>query len=117
MKQNIYFNGKQWHCLSIFYNRKGWAKLLTFVQKFYLRNIKNNSISEIWNSPRALYLANIPQSNIREDNVCSDCTLYSKCSAYPNKCYADVLKAYGDDNWDFPDPRCNKAPQFINSMN
>lgn len=85
--------------------------------RFIIGNIKNNSISEIWNSPRALYLANIPQSNIREDNVCSDCTLYSKCSAYPNKCYADVLKAYGDDNWDFPDPRCNKAPQFINSMN
>lgn len=41
MKQNIYFNGKHWHCLSIFYNRKGWAKLLSFVREFYRSNIKN----------------------------------------------------------------------------
>jgi hypothetical protein len=23
---------------------------------------------------------------------------------------------YGDENWDYPDSRCNKAPEFLNSI-
>lgn len=28
-----------------------------------------------------------------------------------------MLKGYGDENWDFPDPCCKFAPKFIYELN
>lgn len=33
-----------------------------------------------------------------------------------NRCWAEILKAYGDENWDYPDPRCIKAPKMKNNL-
>lgn len=85
--------------------------------QFIIGDITTQSITEIWNSPRALYLAHIPQTDVKGSSICSSCKLYDSCLNYPNKCYADVLKAYGKENWDYPDPRCNQAPPFIHDMN
>ncbi len=84
--------------------------------QFIIGDIKKQNIAEIWNSSKALYLAHVPQIDVRSSSVCSSCKLYDLCLDYPNKCYADVLKAYGRDNWDYPDPRCNQAPKFIYDM-
>ncbi len=83
-------------------------------QKFIIGNILNNSIEEVWNSPASLKWVNLTKDDFREESACKNCEILDECcNKYPNKCWADVLKVYGDENWDFPDPRCNKAPAFI----
>ncbi len=83
-------------------------------QRFIIGNILNNSIEEVWNSAASLKWVNLTKDDFREESACKNCEMLDECcNKYPNKCWADVLKVYGDENWDFPDPRCNKAPKFI----
>ncbi|NVO10826.1 MAG: radical SAM protein [Bacteroidales bacterium] len=85
--------------------------------KFIIGNILENSIEEIWNSPAALKWVNFTKDDFRDESPCKNCELLDECyNKYPNKCWADVLKVYGDENWDYPDPRCKKAPAFINPI-
>jgi radical SAM protein with 4Fe4S-binding SPASM domain len=85
--------------------------------RFIIGNLTKQSITEVWNSPRALELAFPKKENFRNNSICKKCSIFVECYKYHNKCYADVVKAYGDENWDFPDPRCNLAPPFINELN
>ena len=41
------------------------------------------------------------------------CKLFDECMDFPNRCIVDILKGYGPENWDYPDPRCAQAPPFI----
>ncbi|MCP4179981.1 MAG: radical SAM protein [bacterium] len=83
-------------------------------ERFIIGNILNNSIEEVWNSQESLKWVNLTKEDFREESACKNCEMLNECcNKYPNKCWADVLKAYGDENWDFPDPRCKKAPKFI----
>ena len=33
-----------------------------------------------------------------------------------NRCWAEVIKAYGDEHWDYPDPRCKLAPKMKTNL-
>lgn len=84
---------------------------------FIIGDINNANIEEIWNSPRALALANIKQKDIQDNSNCKLCKLFEVCfNVDRNRCWSDVVKAYGTENWDYPDPRCNKAPIMKNSV-
>ena len=80
---------------------------------FLIGDLKKQSISEVWNSPRALFLANMSEKDYSETSVCKTCKLLESCNAYQNKCYANILKVYGNEHWDYPDPRCIYAPRNI----
>jgi radical SAM protein with 4Fe4S-binding SPASM domain len=83
-------------------------------KRFIIGNILNNGIEEVWNSPEALKWVNMTPTDFREDSACKKCEILDDCyNKNPNKCWADTLKVYGDENWDYPDPRCNKAPKMI----
>lgn len=82
---------------------------------FLIGDLTQQSISDVWNSPRALYLASRPQTDYSKGSACRTCSIFDKCKSYQNDCFANILKVYGDDNWDHPDPRCAKAPREINS--
>ncbi|GHT66407.1 hypothetical protein AGMMS50239_27830 [Bacteroidia bacterium] len=84
--------------------------------RFIIGDVSKQSIEEVWNSSRALELAFPKREHFRDESVCKKCAIFDECLSFPNKCYADVLKGYGDKNWDYPDPRCVKAPQFINEL-
>jgi radical SAM protein with 4Fe4S-binding SPASM domain len=84
--------------------------------RFLIGDVRKSTISEIWNSPKALSLAFLQRKDFRDESVCSKCEIFENCMTFPNRCIADILKGYGDENWDFPDPRCNKAPQFIHKL-
>jgi radical SAM protein with 4Fe4S-binding SPASM domain len=84
--------------------------------RFIIGDLTKQSIQEVWNSPRALELAFPKKENFRDKSICKKCSIFDECYACHNKCYADVLKAYGDEKWDFPDPRCKQAPPFINEL-
>ncbi|GHV59202.1 hypothetical protein FACS1894182_12920 [Bacteroidia bacterium] len=84
--------------------------------RFIIGDLSTQSIEEVWNSPRALELAFPKKENFRNDSACKKCSIFDTCYTLHNKCYADVLKAYGDENWDYPDPRCIDAPPFIHDL-
>jgi radical SAM protein with 4Fe4S-binding SPASM domain len=80
---------------------------------FIIGNVRKNSIVEIWNSPKALVLAHMKKKYLQKKSNCYACRQFQGCFERRNRCWTDVIKAYGDKNWDFPDPRCKKAPKMI----
>jgi radical SAM protein with 4Fe4S-binding SPASM domain len=77
--------------------------------KFLIGDLMKNSIMEVWNSKHAQSLYNINQKLISENSACRNCEEFKNCRTYPGVCWKMVLYAYGENNWDFPDPRCFKA--------
>ena len=80
--------------------------------QFIIGDLTKNTITKVWNSERALELSFPKKENLKDGNVCKTCKIYDECTSFLNKCFADVIKAYGDENWNYPDPRCIKAPDI-----
>lgn len=80
--------------------------------KFIIGNVKKNSIAEIWNSDKAINLWEQKQDSIKQSSPCRNCSDFASCFAAGNRCYANIMKAYGTENYDYPDPRCCLAPDF-----
>jgi len=78
--------------------------------RFLIGNVVNSSISEVWKSKKALNLYKIKQKEIRGNSPCSSCFDFEVCHEYKHICWLNAIKAYGNDNWDYPDPDCPKAP-------
>lgn len=83
---------------------------------FIVGDINFNTIREVWNSERSLFFANLKRTDIRPSSKCHSCEIFEDCHSNLNKCWADILKAYGSDNWDYPDPRCAKAPKMLTNL-
>lgn len=83
---------------------------------FIIGDLKSSSIQDIWNSERALQLFNVSKSLFREDSPCMKCSHFDDGNAKKRRCVVKVIKAYGADNWDYPDPRCKFAPKFNNDL-
>ena len=84
--------------------------------RFIIGDLSVESINEVWNSSRAIELAFPKQKDFSEKSACRSCSIFAECFSFQNKCFADALKAYGKENWDYPDPRCEKAPGFNNEL-
>lgn len=97
-------DGKVTICEQLYWNKR-----------FIIGDVEEQTIEEIWQSPEAISISNIQQKNIRKESACAECKLYDACISYPNKCYTDILKIYGEENWDYPDPRCKFAPPFVHN--
>ena len=83
---------------------------------YIIGDLNKQSIKEIWNSSKALKLAFPKKENFSPKSVCASCKIFDECMSFPNRCITDILKAYGEENADYPDPRCCKAPSFINNI-
>lgn len=82
-------------------------------KNFIIGNMLDNGIEEIWNSSSALKWVNMTPNDFSEKSACKTCEILNECyNKFPNKCWADTLKVYGHNNWDYPDPRCKKAPKM-----
>lgn len=86
---------------------------LYWKDRFIIGDLRKNNISEVWNSERALALANMSQEEYSPDSACRNCDIFDKCKKNMNSCYTNILKVYGEEHWDYPDPRCAKAPRNI----
>lgn len=84
--------------------------------RFILGDLNYQTIEEIWNSPKAQDLYFLKQSEIQKKSPCSTCEDYASCRDYRQVCWRDVVSAYGNDNWDFPDIFCPKAPYSHNTI-
>lgn len=83
---------------------------------YIIGDVTRQSIVEIWNSPKALTLAFPKREDFRDVSPCKKCKIFDECYAFPNRCIVDVLKGYGFENKDFPDPRCIEAPRQISIL-
>lgn len=80
---------------------------------FILGNIRQQSLYDIWNSSKALNLFSCHQEMTihKENNNCVECKVFNECKSGFNKriCYSDIVKVYGNDKFEYPDPRCPKS--------
>jgi len=84
--------------------------------QFIIGDVSENSISEVWNSPASEKLLNLKRIDIQDNSPCKICKLFEPCYNTRNRCWVDIVKAYGKENWDYPDPRCAFAPPMINDL-
>lgn len=77
---------------------------------FIIGSLVYDSIENVWNSDKAYSLLKMKREYISEKSSCKSCTFFDDCFAH--RCWVDVVKAYSDENWDYPDPRCSKAPEM-----
>lgn len=84
--------------------------------RYIIGDLMEQTIPEVWSSERALVLAYPRKECFRDVSPCKTCSLFDACYAYPNRCIVDVLKGYGEENEDFPDPRCEKAPALLREL-
>lgn len=80
---------------------------------FIIGDVTKQSLEEVWNSKKAKDLFHLKKERISLESACSTCESFEECRGDNVKqiCWRDTIKAYGDDNWDFPDYRCPKAPR------
>ncbi|MCM1139622.1 MAG: radical SAM protein [Muribaculum sp.] len=79
---------------------------------FIIGDLSCQSIIDIWNSPKAHTLFKMSKALFRKESACYHCNHFSKCNQSKRRCVVKVVKAYGLDNWDYPDPRCKFAPDL-----
>jgi radical SAM protein with 4Fe4S-binding SPASM domain len=85
-------------------------------EDFIIGDLNTQSLEEVWNSSKALKLANLERDNFSDLSPCKTCNNFVDCHDDVNKCWVDIIKAYGKENWDYPDPRCAYAPKMINNI-
>lgn len=81
--------------------------------RFIIGNVLTQSLEEIWNSEKALSLFYTKQNEIPADSACSSCKEFDECRDFKQICYRELIKAYGDDKWYYPDMFCPKAPKPV----
>ena len=102
------------HCFILPDGKVTICEQLYWKRAFIIGDLTINSLAEIWNSDRALSLAHMKQTEYSIKSACRHCDIFKQCKKYMNCCIPNILKVYGDENWDYPDPRCSKAPRNIN---
>lgn len=84
--------------------------------EFIIGNVFSESICDIWNSDKAVRLWKRQQDSITHKSPCRKCKDFKDCFDNGNRCFANIIKAYGMENSDYPDPRCYLAPDFNNNI-
>ncbi|MCP4219109.1 MAG: radical SAM protein [bacterium] len=89
---------------------------LYYHPRFIIGDLMKQSIMEVWNSEQALEIYNISADCFRKESACKTCDDFRDCHHKKGACWKQVMYAYGEDNWDYPDPRCPHAPEPFNTF-
>ena len=84
--------------------------------EYIVGDLKVSDIEDIWNSEKALKLFGISGEMFRENSPCKKCRFSDLCNKRKRRCPVKVIKAYGPENWDYPDPRCVFAPEVNDAL-
>lgn len=84
--------------------------------RFIIGDAAKSGLKDIWQSTAALHLCNLSRKDIRKQSKCHACIYFEDCFKYGNRCWSDIIKAYGKECWDYPDPRCISAPKMTNKL-
>lgn len=80
--------------------------------RFIVGDINKQSLLDIWNSEKANNLYNLQRSVLSDKSHCKKCQYFIECrQKMGGVCWKEVISAYGEENWDFPDPSCPFAPE------
>lgn len=80
--------------------------------EFILGDLSTQSIMEVWNSDKSLKLYNFSQKDVSEKSACKTCQTFEECRGVGKAlCWKYVQYFYGRENWDFPYPSCEFAPE------
>lgn len=52
----------------------------------------------------------------RSKSICFNCKSLKSCNMRHRRCFVKIIKAYGIENWDYPDPRCIYAPEIHSDL-
>ncbi len=87
------------------------CEMLYDKEEYLIGNIREQSLSEIWNGKKALALYAPLQERISVESPCSQCGVFEKCKNGIDKkvCYVDIAKTVKSQSFDFPDPKCPMA--------
>lgn len=80
-------------------------------KEYLLGNVREQSLHDIWNSPKALALFSLKQQDIPKDSPCHECSVFEVCRNKLAKrvCYVDIAKMNHQNSLGYPDPRCPMA--------
>lgn len=84
--------------------------------RFIIGDVQKGNLKDIWQSQDALYLCNLSRKDIGQHSKCHTCTNFEECFGYGNRCWSNIIKAYGKECWDYPDPRCIFAPKMTHKL-
>lgn len=82
---------------------------------FIIGDLTTQSMEEIWSSDRAKEIFRTAQC-FRTESQCASCGFLESYSSKKRRCIVKIMKAYGADNWDYPDPRCKFAPPVTGDL-
>jgi len=91
-----------------------FCEQLMFNPKFILGNIINEDLQTIWKRNSCSYMEDIESYN---DSICGKCSSFDSCRkgiSSSGVCWKEILYAYGEEKWNYPDPKCPYAPQEMN---
>lgn len=84
--------------------------------RFIIGDARESGLKDIWKSEKTLHLCNLSRNDIGNHSRCRTCICFEDCFKYGNRCWSDIIKAYGKECWDYPDPRCAFAPEMTNRL-
>ena len=82
--------------------------------EYLVGDLTKNTLAEIWKSDRAKEVFNMRYGST-SDSGCRDCKMSEICYQMKRRCPVKIVKAYGYDKYDYPDPECTRAPEIIRS--
>lgn len=80
---------------------------------FIIGNILESSLLEVWNSQKAIQLYQSRSKIENKMSACYNCPDSERCSQNNLICIRDIVAGYGSENWEYPDPRCYRAPKVF----
>lgn len=98
-------DGKVTVCEQLYWNRR-----------FIIGDVSCSGLKEVWDSSGVCSIKSLSRADIQEGSPCKSCDRFEKCYDFRNRCWSDVIKAYGSACWDYPDPRCCLAPEMKNNL-
>lgn len=87
------------------------CELMYWHPQFIIGDLKKQSIQEVWNSSKAKELFCMHRKMFRKQSSCHNCKVLDFCNQKHRRCFVKIIRAYGEENWDYPDPRCQFAPE------
>ena len=84
--------------------------------QYIIGDLSKQTIEEVWNSSKAKEIFHMEREIFRKESKCRSCKIFDLCNKKHRRCAVKIIRAYGKENWDYPDPRCLYAdkvkPQY-----
>lgn len=114
LKRNLWLKrslctGGRWSFVLLPDGKATICEELYYHPNYLIGDLSTQSIMEMWDSPRALQVV-LPRQKDFPAGTCGSCAEFNICHQNLGRCARETIKAYGEKNHYYPDPRCPNAP-------